>query len=173
MSFTINNRRYTGSKYKITSWIKKIIDENCKDCNSFCDLFAGTGVVTNSVINKFNTFYINDFLFSNEVIYNAFFGKKNYSEDKIMKFYKKYRNLDVSLLEDNYVSENYGGKFFSREDALKIGYIREDLENSKDKINKREFDILLTSLIYSFDRCANTVGHYDAYFKKDRWRIIK
>ena len=61
MSFEINNRRYTGSKTKILNWINEIIDENCVDCNSFCDIFAGTGVVTNSVINKFQSFSINDF----------------------------------------------------------------------------------------------------------------
>lgn len=33
-----------------------------------------------------------------------------------------------------------------------------------DKLNK---DILLTSLIYSMDKIANTVGHYEAYRKKE------
>ena len=29
------------------------------------------------------------------------------------------------------------------------------------------FNILLASLLYSSDRCAITVGHYDAYIKKN------
>ena len=33
--------------------------------------------------------------------------------------------------------------------------------------NEKEYNILLASLIYSMDRVANTVGHYDAYFKKE------
>ena len=32
-------------------------------------------------------------------------------------------------------------------------------------INEKEFFILLSSLLYSVDRVANTVGHYDAYRK--------
>ena len=48
MAFDIFNRRYTGSKTKIVSWIDNIIEEHCSECFSFCDIFAGTGVVTYS-----------------------------------------------------------------------------------------------------------------------------
>ena len=75
MSFDVNNRRYTGCKSKLTEWIRQNILKNCFQCNSFCDIFAGTGVVTESVISDYKTFYINDFLFSNEVVYKAFFKK--------------------------------------------------------------------------------------------------
>ena len=170
MSFEINNRRYTGSKTKIVNWIADIIEENCHDCKSFCDLFAGTGVVTNKMITRFNKFYINDFLYSNELIYNAFFKKQNYSLEKIVKFSEKYKNLNSDNIKDNFISVNYGNKFFEFKDALLIGYIREDLEKNRHNLNKREFDILLASLLYSADRCANTVGHYEAYCKKGKLR---
>ena len=166
MAFNINNRRYTGSKTKILKWINEIIDQNCVDCNSFCDIFAGTAVVTSSVIDKFNTFYINDFLYSNEVIYKAFFKKQNFNLTKIIKYANKYKKINSKNITENYISTNYGGRFFEMNDALCIGYIRDDLEQNKEKLNEREFCILLASLLYSADRCANTVGHYDAYFKK-------
>jgi adenine-specific DNA methylase len=53
--FKINNRRYTGSKFKLLDWIKNIIEEQTQKSNTFCDLFAGTGCVA----EKFNeaTFY--------------------------------------------------------------------------------------------------------------------
>ena len=165
MSFKINNRRYTGCKAKITNWINEIIDKECAGAESFCDIFAGTGVVTDAVINRFNKFIINDFLYSNEIIYYAFFGKQDYQLKKLLTLKEKYRNLDPIKLPSNYVSDNYGGKFFSEEDALKIGFIREDLEARKKSLNKREYAILLASLIYSYDRSANTVGHYEAYIK--------
>lgn len=170
MAFDIQNRRYTGSKTKITAWINQIIDNNCKESNSFCDLFAGTGVVTYSVIEKYNTFFINDFLYSNEVIYKAFFKKQDFNLEKIVKYADKYRHLKADEIEENYVSLNYGNKFFEISDALKIGFIREDLERAKNKLNEKEYCILLASLLYSADRCANTVGHYDAYFKKNHLR---
>ena len=165
MSFKIHNRRYTGSKYKITSWIKSIINEQCVGCSSFCDIFAGTGVVTDALINEYSTIRINDFLYSNEVIYKAFFKKENFDFSKIMKFYQRYKDLNSNEIEDNYVSKNYGNKFFEYNDSKKIGYIRDDIEKNKKYLNEREYCILLASLLYSFDRCANTVGHYEAYRK--------
>ena len=48
-----------------------------------------------------------------------------------------------------------------------IGFIRDDIDDlfEKKAINKREKAILITALIYSVDKIANTVGHYDAYGK--------
>ena len=59
--FDIWNRRYTGSKYKLSSWISELIAENCKG-NSFCDIFAGTGIISYSMLEKMKKIYINDFL---------------------------------------------------------------------------------------------------------------
>ena len=165
MGFKINNRRYTGSKSKIVDWISGLVSENCKDANSLCDIFAGTGIVANAFFDRYDSLIINDFLYSNEIIYNAFFGQEKYDEDKVFDLCKKYKRLNAEDLEENYVSQNYGNKFFSQNDARKIGCIREDLEINKNDMSKREFDILLASLIYSFDKCANTVGHYEAYIK--------
>ena len=41
--YNMYNRRYTGSKYKLSGWISDLILENCIG-NSFCDLFAGTAI---------------------------------------------------------------------------------------------------------------------------------
>ncbi|OIO73583.1 MAG: hypothetical protein AUJ85_07620 [Elusimicrobia bacterium CG1_02_37_114] len=37
----------------------------------------------------------------------------------------------------------------------------------KNKLTNREYYMLIASLLYTVDKIANTVGHYDAYFKKD------
>ena len=163
----INNRRYTGSKYKLMPWIKELILEHCPEHCSLFDVFGGTGVVASEVLELTTSNIINDFLFSNEIIYKAFFGKEQYDENKIKSHLKRYSEVDISTLDDNYVSENYGDKYFRYEDAKLIGYIREELkrEYENTEINEREFCILLASLLYSFDRCANTVGHYEAYIK--------
>lgn len=148
-------------------WIKELILENCQVHDSLFDVFGGTGVVTSELLSITKENIINDFLFSNETIYQAFFGKGKYSPKKLKGYEKKYNGLDRKRLEENYVSENYGDKYFRNEDAKLIGYIREDIQVSFDskEINKREYYILLSSLLYSLDRCANTVGHYEAYIK--------
>lgn len=166
MAFNVYNRRYTGCKAKLTSWIRQTILKNCCDSNSFCDIFAGTSVVTEKMINDYSDYYINDFLFSNEIIYKAFYMKQDYSEEKIYKYASKYNSINVDDIKDNYFNINFGGKFFSDRDAKLIGEIREDLENCNNNLNEKEKCILLASLLYSADRSANTCGHYDAYIKK-------
>ena len=163
--FKIANRRYTGSKLKLKDWIKDLIVKNCPNCTSFCDIFAGTGVVTDTLINEYDSFILNDFLFSNEIIYKAFYKNESYNLKKLLTFKQRYNDLDYDSLEDNYVSINFGGKYFEMGDAKAIGYIRQDIEENKDVLNEREYCILISSLLYSFDKCANTVGHYEAYFK--------
>ncbi len=163
----IQNRRYTGSKYKLMPWIKELILQNCRVHDSLFDVFGGTGVVTAELLCITKENIINDFLFSNETIYRAFFGNGKYDPVKLEEYVKEYNSLDRKKLKENYVSENYGDRYFKNEDAKLIGHIREDIQLSltAGKINKREYNILLSSLLYSLDRCANTVGHYEAYIK--------
>ncbi len=163
--YKISNRRYTGSKLKLKDWIKDLILKNCKNCNSFCDIFAGTGVVTDTLLEEYDNFILNDFLFSNEIIYKAFYKNEAYDLTKLMSYKTRYDNLDYDNIQDNYVSINFGGKYFETGDARAIGYIRQNIEDNRQKLNDREYAILIASLLYSFDKCANTVGHYEAYFK--------
>ena len=90
----INNRRYTGSKYKLMPWIKEIILKKCPKRSILFDVFGGTGVVTAELLDVFDSAIINDFLYSNEVIYNAFFGKEKINEKKLSTFEKKYNSIE-------------------------------------------------------------------------------
>lgn len=165
--FDIQNRRYIGNKFKLMDWISNLIDKNCDKCHSFFDVFAGTGSVTDYMFDKYDRFIINDFLYSNNIIYNAFFLNEEYDIKLLEGIKDKYQRLDSSKIKDNYVSLNFGNKFFNYDDSLKIGYIREDIEKLKksSKVNNKEYSILVASLLYSLDRVANTIGHYDAYRK--------
>lgn len=165
--FNIQNRRYTGNKFKLMDWISKLIDDNCPNCHSFFDVFAGTGCVSDYLFDKYDRIVMNDFLYSNNIIYNGFFLNEKYDEKKLNEIVGKYNSLNSNKIKDNYVSDNYGDKFFNYNDSKKIGYIREDIEKlyKSKKINFKEYSILITSLLYSFDKIANTCGHYDAYRK--------
>lgn len=163
--FKISNRRYTGSKLKIKDWIKNLITENCPNAKSFCDIFAGTAIVTDEMLANYDSFVLNDLLYSNEVIYKAFYKNQDYDIQKLAKFQNKYQGLNKDELSSNYVSVNFGGKYFELGDSKAIGFIRQDIEDNKSILNEREYCILIASLLYSFDKCANTVGHYEAYFK--------
>lgn len=164
----ISSRRYTGSKYKLRSWIKSLILAHCPVHATFFDVFGGTGVITAEMLEVVKSAVINDFLYSNEICYKAFFGCDGYDLQKLKLFVNEVAVMDRKSLSDNYVSVNYGDKYFGYDDAKFIGFLRERIQNEYEVggLREREFNILLASLLYSLDRCANTVGHYDAYVKK-------
>ncbi|MGI9347302.1 MAG: DNA adenine methylase, partial [Gammaproteobacteria bacterium] len=163
--FQLHNRRYIGSKYKLINWIFSVIEKECKG-QSFVDIFSGTGVVAAVAGKHFDRVIMNDFLYSNEVIYKAFLGNDEWNPAKINTVIKKYNSITGEYLDENYFSRNFGGKFFSKTASRIIGFIRENIECSKDDLSPREYNMLIASLLYSTDKIANTVGHYDAYFKK-------
>lgn len=163
MAYELKNRRYLGSKNKLIDFISKIVSDNCKNMHSFCDLFGGTGCVGWHFNDKKTKIIINDILKCNYIPYEAFFGSETIDNLKINEILKGYNNFEK--VGDNYFSENFSDTYYSRDNCRKIGFIRDDIEkkyNSKI-INYREKCYLITSLIYSMDKIANTVGHYDAY----------
>lgn len=165
-----------------------------KEPLSFFDVFAGTGVVSGYFLKyfsaleqntshskpqpsqnlffsntnlHFNHFFINDFLESNFVIYQGFFANTNFEIKKLESIKARYNALESVKIKENYFSHSFGNTFFSLNDSKLIGFIRDDLDKllARKMINQKEFFILLASLIYSSDKIANTVGHYDAYRK--------
>lgn len=166
MPFQIWNRRYTGSKYKLSNWITELIKKNCAG-TSFCDVFAGTAVISKHMIDYVDEIFINDFLYSNEIIYKAFFAQDIFDVKKINSALKFFCEIDVKRLTENYISKSFGDKFFSMNDALLIGFIRDYIAQSNE-FNEKETAILIASLLFSADKAANTVGHYDAYIKGKR-----
>ena len=162
----LESRRYIGSKAKLTEWIFDTIRTEAEGARSFFDLFAGTATVSNSALGKFSKVIINDHLYANNVIYKAFFSPGYRNDAKISLILNDYNELDISKLDENYFSRNFGGKFFDHESAKLIGHVREDIEQKKDSLSEKEYNILLATLIYNIDRIANTVGHFDAYIKR-------
>jgi len=163
--FQLHNRRYIGNKYKLIDWIFSILNRECEG-NSFTDIFAGTGVVAAVASKNFEEIILNDFLYSNYAIYKAFFDNGDWNENKINNIIKDYNNINAEDLDENYFSINFGGKYFSKNSSRIIGFIRESIEENKNNLTEREYYMLIASLLYSVDKIANTVGHYDAYFKK-------
>lgn len=162
----LESRRYIGNKAKLTDWILDTILKETENATSFLDIFAGTASVAKASFEYFDRVIINDILHSNNIIYKAFFGIGDWDIKKVEKILHGYNVLDTNDLDDNYFSTNFGDKFFDSKSAKLIGHIREDLEQRKKELTEKEFCIILASLIYSIDKIANTVGHFDAYIKK-------
>jgi len=161
--YNIYNRRYTGSKLKLADWIIELIETNCKG-NSFFEIFAGTSIISSKMVKKMKSIIINDTLEANNIIYKAFYGSGEYNLDKLINIKDSFINI---ALENGlgWFATNYKNTYFSEIDCRKIETIREFIEIEKSSLTSKEYAILLTSLIYSMDKCANTVGHFDAYIQ--------
>lgn len=164
----INNRRYIGNKAKLLNFIFETVKNlGFDETNVFFDVFAGTGVVASFFAEKGYKTILNDNLYSNVVAYYAFLGDGKIDQNKISDLITVYNNINPLMLADNYFSNIYAHKYFSVNDAKKIGYIRDDIEKNKITLTKREYYYLITSLIYATDKIANTVGHFESFLNKE------
>ena len=165
-ALSIQNRRYLGNKYRLLGFIEETINKHCPETKSLMDIFAGTGVVAYHFMDKMKV-VTNDTLYSNYLAHIAFMSADPFDSDKIEMMIDEYNGLPVSSLRENYMSETFGDTFFCRDDCKRIGYIREDIRDRyrAEYINHREMALLVTALLYSMDKVADTCGHYDAYRK--------
>ena len=160
--FQLKNRRYLGNKYKLLGFIEDIIFEKCGSISSFCDIFAGTGVVGERFNNPSIKIISNDFLSANYACLRTFLGISHDMEKNVIEKIKYLNSLSND--EKNYFSKHFGGTYFTEKNAKKIGVIRNEIEKISE--NEDEKNILICSLLYAVDKVANTVGHYDAFRKK-------
>jgi len=167
--FQLQNRRYLGNKFKLLGFIEDIVEARCGEVHSFCDIFAGTGVVGERFNKPEIKIISNDFLHFNYLCLKTFIGTSSYNE---ISLNKKIDYLNGLEAQENYFSKYFSNTYFTLENAKKIGTIREEIDNISD--NENEKNILLCSLLYAVDKVANTVGHYDAFRKKlDMTKSIK
>ncbi len=157
----IQNRRYLGNKFKLLTFITKVVSENCSDINTIADVFTGTGAVASAFADR--TISTNDLLYSNYLCNVAWFGNETARLSFLEELICEY-NRNIAF-EENYMTKNFSDTYFSNTDCSKIGVVREDIEQKylDGIINNRERAILVTSLIYAMDKIANTCGHYDSW----------
>ena len=100
--FELKNRRYVGCKAKLAEWIFWIIRNETHDAHSFLDLFAGTGVISQKALGIYEEVTVNDLLYCNNVIYQAFFADGEWDERLVDDFISEMNSIDGALLKDNY-----------------------------------------------------------------------
>ena len=163
----INNRRYIGSKTSLIPHIDSVITSYYKDYNFvFADIFGGTGVVAEYFYEKGCNVIVNDILYSNYVSYMTWLSNGEYDIEKVKGIISEYNKINSAKLSDNYFSNVFGGKYYHKNDAKKIGYIREDIEKKKPFLTEREYYILISGLMYEADKIANTCGHFESFLNK-------
>ena len=164
---------YIGSKFKLSSWIQKEVKKvvgNDLSQKVFCDIFAGTGIVGRTFKKEVKQ------VISNDLEHYSYVLNKNYIEnheeihDK-EKYIEELNNLP--LIDNGFIYKNYcmgsgsGRQYFSDINGKKIDTIRTKIKQwyEGQKIDDNLYYFLLTSLVESADKIANTASVYGAFLK--------
>jgi adenine-specific DNA-methyltransferase len=162
---------YIGSKQKLSTFISTSVTSVVGDDLSqktFCDLFAGTGIVGRSFKKEVKK------VISNDLEYYSFVLNKNYIENhQPIEYLSVLEELNSLKGVEGFVFNEYAenGKsdrlYFSENNGKKIDAIRQKIEDWKTSkiIDWNIYYFLLASLLESADKVANTASVYGAYLK--------
>ena len=162
---------YIGSKYKLLPFIYRVISQKVSDlsCTTFCDLFAGTGIVGRHFKPIVQNVIANDFEYYAYVINRNYISNNTPIEDYTSNLRMLNDEPKFGYDYDGLIYKNYcvDRQYFSKENGLKIDKARQTIENWKTYCNLTddEYYFYLTSLLEAADRVANTASVYAAYLK--------
>jgi len=184
---------YIGSKLSLLEFleesINKVVDKNC---DTFCDLFAGTGIVGRYFKKRGYKIIANDIQYYSYVLNRHYIGNhKELGFSKLVKEIPELKNIKLddkksfvcSYLSDisgvkGFIYNNYcvGGttnkneerQYFSDKNGMRCDAIRQKIEKWKTEnlVSDDEYYFLITSLLESIDKYANTASVYGAFLKK-------
>jgi len=184
---------YIGSKLSLLEFLEKSINKVVdKNCDTFCDLFAGTGIVGRYFKTKGYKIIANDIQYYSYVLNRHYIGNhKELSFSKLVKELSELENIEIKNRKKfvceflsnlkgvkGFIYKNYclGGtknkneerQYFSDENGMRCDSIRQKIENWKKEklISDDEYYFLITSLVESIDKYANTASVYGAFLKK-------
>ena len=184
---------YIGSKLSLLEFLEesmnKVVDKNC---DTFCDLFAGTGIVGRHFKTKGYKIIANDIQYYSYALNRHYIG--NHKELPFLKLTKEVpelKNIEIKNRKNivcDYLSELKGKKgfiyknycfggtkdkeeprqYFSDENGMMCDAIRQKTEKWKKQklVSDDEYYFLITSLVESIDKYANTASVYGAFLKK-------
>lgn len=184
---------YIGSKLSLLGFLEESIQKVAGDDHMvFCDLFAGTGIVGRHFKKKGYKIIANDIQYYSYVLNRHYIG--NHKELKFTRLIKAIpalkkiaskdrKNFVCGYLSDlkgvkGFIYKNYcfGGtkkkkeprQYFSDENGMKCDAVRQKIEKWKNDslISDDEYYFLITSLVESIDKYANTASVYGAFLKK-------
>lgn len=174
--------RYIGSKILLLNQIENVIRENINNPSGiFCDIFSGTA----SVARYFKKDYQ---IISNDVLHFSYALQAGSLENNIQPSFNELKQIEISdpfeyfnganiskddLKRAPFIYENFSPndkserQYLSNENALRIDFIRQTIEDWKLKnlISSEEFYYLLAALIEAVPFVSNIAGTYGAYLK--------
>lgn len=174
---------YIGSKYLLLDWLTEQILKKTGwsgfHGKSVGDLFAGTGIVSYHFRQLGAIVQSNDAELYSSVITHAF-NKSSYTDEVI----EIIEQLNIELTENchaetaanivNHYSPLEGErKFFTIDNARRIDYLRNRIEEYKAEVTHDEYMFLLASLLVSADAISNVPAVYGCFLKKFKTKATR
>ena len=172
--------RYIGGKSLLLENINNVITSEIPKVSSVVDLFAGSGIVSNSFKSNGYRTISNDFLFFSYVMSRASIGLNRKPSFKKLGIADPVRYLNALTIADTsfeidqcFIYNNYSPvgdcerMYFQPENAMKIDIIRLTIEkwHTEELISEDEYFYLLSALINAVPFVSNITGVYAAYLK--------
>lgn len=173
--------RYLGSKESLTGSIKELLQEHglLQRNLTFFDAFCGMGSVADSMKTVFDHIIVNDSLrcatvFTKGKLYANGCTFRALGFDPFAFFNSNSVTLHGFVYE-NYSPGGSGRMYFSQENAGRIDYFRQQIEEWKNqgRISEEEYVYLLACLLESVSDVSNTAGVYGAFLKHWDKRALK
>lgn len=173
--------RYIGSKAALLQEIRGLVDEQAPNSQTFCDIFAGTGVVGREFKGT-HKLVSNDILHFSYVLNAAYIGLKcrpvfSELERELGQDPIDYLNaIQVSVADirpQDFMALSYSPagearrQYLTTENALLIDRMRQQINTWLEQglIGSDEWHYLLACLIEEVPSVSNTTGTYGAYLK--------
>lgn len=174
---------YIGSKFSLIDFLESSINETLTKCKEkrppsemvFADLFAGTGIVSSAFKKQGYSIIANDIQYYSYVtLKHLVENNGNLDEMRCLQLIDELNQMngEEGFIYSNYSFEgtegqNFRRMYFSKHNAKKCDAMRIGIEEwyQSQKINKNEYFFLLSSLINSIDKYANTASVYGAFLK--------
>ncbi len=173
--------RYIGCKTKLLTNISEAIEKFCPEAQSVCDIFSGTAAVARHLKNKYKVIS-NDILYFSFVLQVATIENGEIPKFETLRkegiknplfFFNNMKTSNMEKLPDEkrlfqtYYSPRGGRKYFTDENALRIDFARNTLEEWKNAnlLKGYEYYYLLACIIEGIPFVSNTSGTYGAFNK--------
>lgn len=181
--------RFLGSKVLLLKKIEEVIKENIQKAESFCDIFAGTASVSRYFKPRYRIIS-NDILHFSYVLQRATLAnnKKPLFENMLHRFkqdpfsyFASVSPVKEQLSQPPFIYENYSPneifsrQYFTNENALKIDFVRQTIEEWKSQrfLSSDEYFYLLAGLLEAVPFVSNIAGTYGAFLKHWDARAFK
>ena len=162
----VHNRKYIGSKQNLLPFIEQVVTERAPDARPLADPFTGSAAVAYHFAARGLAVTAADNLYHNYIAARCFLGGRpgDVRWDRVAELLARLNDLPP---EQGYCGREFGGTYFTEENAGRIDAHRESIARWREEgvIGEQEEAVLLTSLIYAADKVADTCGQYDAFLK--------